>query len=355
MSMKRLFRLCVATLALLTLLCAPALAKVASPGPDFYYLDQANVLSEETKGEIFFSNQLLQEACGAQMVVVTVKSTGSQAIDDYTYELANSWGVGDSAKDNGFVLLLAIDDDDYYAICGTGLQSKFSSGTLKSYYDQYLETDFAAKRYDAGVKKFFEAAFKRVADTYNANVTTAQGIAAYQAWVAEGESAPMVGVSGGGYGGGQTTDWDARNSREESDNNMIVLIVFLFMLIILMKVARFSRRRRATYGGSGIFPIFINTRRTPPPPPPGHMPGPGGVRGGAPSGGYRSSSGWGSLGGSYRSSSSSGSSSGFGGLFGSGSSRSFGSSSRSSGSRSFGSSRGGGGSFRGGGAGRGRH
>ena len=76
MNFKRTLRLCLAVLAMLALACAPALAKVVSPDSDFYYLDKANVLSESLEGEIFFSNKLLYDACGAQIVVVTVPTTG---------------------------------------------------------------------------------------------------------------------------------------------------------------------------------------------------------------------------------------------------------------------------------------
>ena len=184
-------------LVLLALMAVPALAKVVSPGPDFYYLDNANVLSEALEGEIFFSNKLLYDACGSQIVVVTLDSTGREAIDDYAYDLYNDWGIGDASKNNGFLLVLAIGDDDYYALPGYGLDSRFSAGTIKDYYDKYLESDFAAKNYEAGVRKFFEAVFERIADAYNANVAVADGIAEYKAYIAQSDAAEGF----GGYGG----------------------------------------------------------------------------------------------------------------------------------------------------------
>lgn len=326
-----------ALLALVLMLSAvPALAAVPSPSEEFYYLDGANVLSEATEGEIFFSNQLLEKACGAQIVVVTTDSTRPQAIDDYAYDLFNKWGIGDKDKLNGFLLVMAIGDEDYYAVCGSSLQPKFSSSSLKQYFDDYLETDFAAGRYDAGAKKFFEAVFKRVANTYNADVTTAQGISAYKAWAAQSNAQPMS-----ARGGGAT----ARASGDEEDSVGFMAIAVAILLIAL--VILLSRRRRSYVGGPGFFPIFFGGptyRRTPPPPPshmgaPMHGPGPGGLRGAPPraSGGGRTSGGFG-LGGFFGSSSGGGRSS-FGG----------------GGRSSFGGSRGGGGFTRGGGAGRGRH
>ena len=327
MRKNRLIRVCALALILLALMAVPALAKVVSPGPDFYYLDNANVLSEKLEGEIFFANKLLYDACGAQIVVVTVNSTGRDAIDDYAYELFNSWGIGDAAKDNGFLLLLAIDDDDYYARTGSGLNRRFSASTIKEYYDDYLERDFAAKRYEEGVRKFYEAVYERIATTYSADVTISQGIAAYNDYIAKSEAeSGFGGYSGTRRSGAVNTDY--RSYHEDDDSGVgfgiVIAVILLIVLVILISKGRRARRR------VGIMP--------PPPPPPmgiGYRPtrtvwhtGP--VIRSAPPRSRPSSGGFG--GGASRSS-------GFGG-------------GRSSG---FGGGSGGGGRSSGGGAGRGRH
>ena len=143
MSISKALRAALCLALLTALLCAPALAKVVSPGADFYYLDEPDVISEDLEGEIYFSNQLLYKQCGAQIVVAAVETTGSESIDDYAYDLFNKWGIGDPQKQNGLLILLAIDDDDYSVEPGTGLQSKLSAGAIKSYHDEYLEPDFA--------------------------------------------------------------------------------------------------------------------------------------------------------------------------------------------------------------------
>ena len=341
-------RIILVVLALMISLCAPAMAKTLSPGEDFYYLDNAGVLSEELEGEIFFSNKLLYDACGAQIVVVTVDTTGHEAIDDYAYDLFNRWGIGDVSKSNGFLLLLAIEDDDYYALPGSGLDSRFSAGTIKSYYDQYLEADFAAKRYEAGVKKFYEAVFERVADTYNADVTVAQGVADYQEYVARN----AVTEGYGGYNGSRRVDAVGSDYGRDEDSGLglgvVIFVVLLIVLIVLLSKGRRARRRAAVM---------------PPPPPTPQIFGGVGYRptrtiyhgptfGATPPRSSGWSSGWSS--GSSRSSFGGGSStrsSSFGG--GSSSRSSFGGgSSRSSG---FGGGHSGGGRTSGGGAGRGRH
>ena len=332
MNLKKLA--CFLLLALI--FCAAATASVPSPGRAFYYLDQADVLSDETEGEIFYSNMLLQDACGAQIVVVTVNSTNGESMSDYTYELFNKWGIGDSKKNNGFLLVLAIEDEDYYAVTGSGLQPKFTSSALKQYYDDYLESDFAAGSYDSGVQKFFEAVFERVSDTYSAGVTIQDGIAAYEA--NEGEAQVFTPQKRG-------ASYSRSDGDEEIGGGSMLLGVIAMLIVIFALVTMMRRsRRRSTF-------------QTPPPPPMG-MPGPGGYRGNYRGPAYRQprrNNDWAIfgllsgmndiLGGSGRSSSSRRSSS---------SSRSsFSSSFRSSSSSR--SASGGGGRTSGGGAGRGRH
>ena len=124
--MKRILA-CAAALALLVLTLCPALAatKVVEPGEDFYYLDTANVLSDETEGEIFFCNQLLYEQCGAQIVVAALDSIGRADIYEYAVEMGNSWGISSADKNNGFLLLMAIEEDDDSML--PDLESEFHS------------------------------------------------------------------------------------------------------------------------------------------------------------------------------------------------------------------------------------
>ncbi len=350
MNNRKALRLAICFAAALALMCAPALAKVVSAGTDFFYLDNANVMSEALEGEIYFCNQLLDKACGAQIVVVTIDTTGTEAIDDYAYDLFNKWRIGDQKQQNGLLILLAIGDDNYYVLPGTGLESRFSAGYIGEYVDEYLEPNFASGDYEAAVKKFFEAVFARVADTYDANVTVSQGVDAYKKFVAANSESDS-------FGGYEWTGGHARGdeSEESGGSAMLGFVIVLIIILVVVMAKRNSRRRavrRPIVSDDTATMIMAdqllrNASRTARPPhiiptrtAPGYRP----FSFGAPS--------------TPRSSRPTVSrpSSGFsgGGLFGGGSS----SSSRSSGGShfgGFGGGHGGGGGTRGGGVGRGRH
>ena len=155
-------------LALAFCLAVPALAAYPDRPENQYVLDEADVLSEETEQEIIAENQDLFQETGAQIVVVAVDFLDGEDIDDYAYSLFNIWGIGSQERNNGLLLLLAIGEENYYAQAGTGIEGYFDGAKLQDMLDQYLEPDFAARDYDAGVDKFFQAALADM-ESYYAN------------------------------------------------------------------------------------------------------------------------------------------------------------------------------------------
>ena len=359
--MKR--RLSLALALLLALCCVGAFAaiNVVEPGEDFYYLDTADVLTEATEGEIYYSNVRLQEACGAQIVIVALDSIDGADTYDYAAELYNSWGIGSSTDNNGLLLLMAIEEDDYYALPGAGFEGIFSSSVLKQMYDDYLETDFAAKDYDDGARKFFEAAFDKVADYYNLTVTTEDGISDYEAAVAQGGSTSAA------YVGGDTVAGEAQrpadephaedyNYESEGGGFMGTLLLIIVLLVIIGMISRIRGGAFWFWRPTFYWPIFGPRRRPPHPPRRGGPGGPGGFGGGRPMDGGPRPGGFGGggrpMGGGPRPGGGSRPMGGGGRSFGGGAGRSSFGGGHSGG---FGGASGGGGRSFGGGAGRGRH
>lgn len=308
MTLKRLSAVLLALL--LTAASALAAPKVVQPTEDFYVNDSANVLSDEVEGLIVLNNDKLYAACGAQIVFVTVPTTGTASIEDYAYTLFNDWDVGSSDKNNGILLLMAIDDDDYWLMQGKGLQDYITSGDLDDMLLNDLEPDFAAKDYSAGAEKLFTALFDAVVGIYNLNLTLDTTLYDdYRAVRAENVYTPPV-----------------SSSKSSGDGGGILLIVMIVIVIVLISAVNSRRRRRRAWqGGVGMPPprrrgptVIIAPRPPRPPRPPmGHEPPPppfGGF-GSRPSGGSRPSSfGSGrSSGGSRPSSFGGGRSGGFGG------------------------------------------
>ena len=346
-NMKKLILLLAVCIAM-TFGCA--YADIVSPTADFYVLDEANVLDIDTEGMIVFSNDLLFADCGAQIVVVAVDSLDGDDIADYAYELYNEWAIGNKDGD-GFLLLLAIKEEDYYLMPGEGVDSVFTGGVLRGIMNECLEPDFAAGNYDEGVDKTFRKIFAMMADACGSDATVAEGIVLYEEYM----SGDRYYDSDEGYYEYEESRTFGKGFGFTSVFRMIALIVVVIVILAFTGVLRLIRTPFSF--GSGFRTVFFRPApprhrvlRRPMPPPPG----PGGHRTGG-FGGARPGSFTGTRS-SFGGSRSRGSFGGSRGGFGSSRSGSFGGG-RSGGSRSggFGGGRsGGGGRSRGGGGGRGR-
>jgi len=242
-----------AAFLMLLLIAAPALAAVPNPDSDFYVLDQANVISSSTEDYIIANNDQLYESCGAQIVFVTVDDTDGDAIDDYSNELFDKWNIGSSKENNGFLVLMAIDDDNYYALPGVGIEKRMSSGTIKMLLDDYLEPGFAARDYDAGARKLFDALFTEICDMYAVYLTPITGTAASNAANTGSSNEPP-----------REMPVDGREVHTETRSGggiPIGLIIAIVIIILVIAASSRSKRKRRSSGGTVVIPVPTAPKR----------------------------------------------------------------------------------------------
>ena len=257
--MKRFFA---ALIVVMIVFCGIACA-IPKPTDDFYVYDGPDVLSDETEGMIVFSNDLLKSDCGAQFVVVVVDSTEGKDISDYAYELINDWKIGDKTKQNGFLMLLAIKDENYYFEPGTGLSESMSWGKIKGIVDEYLEPDFAKGKYDEGVNKVYRQLFKKLASVEGSSATVEAGIEKYNEYISEPGYEPEeveeptdVSTSTGKTGYNYSPE-PVRKNGAGSIMGYVVVIIIIVVIILLI-----SSRGRRSKGYRGVF--WMMPPRTPP-------------------------------------------------------------------------------------------
>ena len=163
----------------LTALVPAAFAATKAQLPDLpssqCVVDDANILSSSTKTAIENLNaQLTQQCEGAQIGVLTVDYTGSLSTEDYAVQAANTWGLGSSSKNNGVLILLVMQsqqyaDGDYYLATGDG----FRNTTLEkqaSAIAQTMEDSFAAGDYNAAVTTCANNVASTIASVYEVNL-----------------------------------------------------------------------------------------------------------------------------------------------------------------------------------------
>lgn len=327
-------------------------AQTTVVGSYTYIYDDQSVISKKTCEHIDAMNASLFAQTGAQIAVEVLRSTGTEDIADYTQREFEALGVGSAERDNGILLVLALENyyngqpvGDYYMGWGDGFRDSQVDSIYSIMLDE-MESDFAAGHYDEAVRGTVDAWCDYLGDVYG--VTVKEGhIPAQQNTYSAGSDYYT-----------ETTGYVERSVGSILGTFIVLLIVLLIVWMIADAIRWNRYRRRYLQPGMGIptvwyRPVFWGhswyrprpaRRPTPPRPPRNDRPPTGGFGGGPRPGGFNGSRPGGGFSGSRPGSGSFG-----GGSFGGGAGRSgFGGGTR--GGSSFGGSRGGsfGGGFGGG-------
>lgn len=122
-------RILIAAVALVFLGATPA---GAAPGAAYPQpatcVDTAGVLGAGACSLITAVLRQDERRTSDQIAVAVVPTTGSASIEDWSTGLFNAWGVGRAGKDNGVLLVLAMDDRALRIATGDGLRDRLPDG-----------------------------------------------------------------------------------------------------------------------------------------------------------------------------------------------------------------------------------
>lgn len=90
--------------------------------------DFANVLDPQSRAQLETYAGQIEQATGVQMALVTLKSLDGEPIEEVSNDLFRQWGVGKKGKDEGIMLLLAVQDHRDRIEVGYGLEPLLPDG-----------------------------------------------------------------------------------------------------------------------------------------------------------------------------------------------------------------------------------
>src|SRR3989338_322788 len=134
--------------ALITLIAANFSVGLEKLGS--YVNDEAMVISQEYKEKINSELRALKEETSVEMAVATVKSLEGKPIEDYSIELAHNV-LGEKKKDNGLLILLAVDDKKYRIEVGYGLEPVINDAMAGRIGRNVMEPYFKEGSYEEGL------------------------------------------------------------------------------------------------------------------------------------------------------------------------------------------------------------
>jgi uncharacterized protein len=115
-------------------------------------VDDAGLLSADTRDTLTNLVAEHERQTGNQVVVVTLKSLQGSTIEQYGYQLGRAWGIGRKGKNNGALLIVSPSTHDVRIEVGYGLEGLLTDAQSKLIIENVMLPKFRSGDYDGGVR-----------------------------------------------------------------------------------------------------------------------------------------------------------------------------------------------------------
>lgn len=113
-------------------------------------IDEAQVLSASDRTQI--EALIRQYLSKAQFQVWTLKSLGGESIESVSIRAAEIWKLGSAEKDNGILILLALEERQVRIEVGQGLEGSIPDAMAGRIIDQIMVPQLRSRNYFAALK-----------------------------------------------------------------------------------------------------------------------------------------------------------------------------------------------------------
>jgi uncharacterized protein len=196
----------------------PAMAAPSFPHLTGRVVDDAHILSEQTKSDLDQKLAALESKNSRQLVVVTVPSLQGYEISDYGYQLGRAWGIGQAKLNNGVLFIIAPNERKVRIEVGYGLEPILTDALSELIIQQAVLPRFRTGDFNGGTEAGVAALTQQL--SLDPSAAEAKAAAAAQ---------------------------QMKNRGGSGTNPVSVLLIILFVFIALSRVFR----------GFGFWPLLF--------------------------------------------------------------------------------------------------
>jgi len=146
-------------LALLVIVSCVAFAELGDipekPNPPRLVNDLANIIPNNIKANLERELIAFNKESSTQIVVVTVKTLNGRDKAEFTYTLGEKWGVGQTGKDNGIVIMVKPKEIDgrgeAFIATGYGVEGAVTDATASVIVQKEMIPFFKQRDYASGI------------------------------------------------------------------------------------------------------------------------------------------------------------------------------------------------------------
>jgi uncharacterized protein len=141
--------------ALAVLLCCLVTAAFALDFPQLTgrVVDQAGVMTPESRTAVEAKLKDLEDKSSIQLVVATVKSLQGSDVETYANQLFRTWKIGEAQKNNGVLLLVAPAEHKVRIEVGYGLEGTLTDALSSVIISSAIVPRFKANDYSGGIER----------------------------------------------------------------------------------------------------------------------------------------------------------------------------------------------------------
>jgi uncharacterized protein len=133
--------------------------------------DEAHILSQQTVDDLEAQLKTYEDSTSNQIAILTITSLENEVLEQYSLKVAEKWKLGNKEKDNGALLLIAVDDHKMRIETGQGLQGVLTDAVCNRIIRNEMAPNFRRGDYDQGVNAAITAMKKAIGGEYKADGT----------------------------------------------------------------------------------------------------------------------------------------------------------------------------------------
>ena len=211
---------------------APAAAQTF-PSLTGRVVDQANLLDPAQEAALGAKLASVEQRTGRQFVVATLASLEGRTIEDYGYRLGRTWQIGDEAKDDGVLLIVAPNEKKVRIETGYGARVFLTDAVSGFIIRNSILPRFKANDYPGGIAAGADAIITTL------NLPPAEAA----------KRAKEIGAAEAQRG----------QRRQSGVNPFPVFLMIILFFVVVGSIARRAGGRRYKGGrrGGGIDPLVI--------------------------------------------------------------------------------------------------
>ncbi|MEB0262143.1 TPM domain-containing protein [Mucilaginibacter sp. 5C4] len=131
--------------------------------------DYTNTLSASDKIKLENKLNAYNDSTSTQIAVVIIKSTGDYDINQYGVELLRKWGIGTKEKNNGILVLVALNDRKMAIQTGYGAEGALPDITTQQIIQNDMKPRFKLADYYGGLDAATDDIMKAMKGEYKAD------------------------------------------------------------------------------------------------------------------------------------------------------------------------------------------